>query len=301
MFATLLGALPRPPLAADATPDAILDAVVSAQVDAGLEPITDGGWSLVADDPVASWRATAARTERSVKAVLPGPYTSGVAAGGALESLRDQVRGLIDAGCPMIEIAEPAAVTIGTDEAERTRFRDLHERLLAGMADPGQGGPTRSAHLSLAITGGSADAAGPATILGPAYDSLAVDLIAGPDNWRLVTATPGQRGIVCGVLSAVEGSDDRPELPLWAAGYAASSGGRGPARVGIATASSLAGLSWAVATAKLASLGEVVRLAALPAEERLAAIDPRAIDSRSAALGRYVPARATRPRGQSSD
>jgi methionine synthase II (cobalamin-independent) len=296
VFGTLLGALPRPPLAADATRDAILDAVVAAQAEAGLEPITDGGWPLVPGDPVASWRATAARTERAVKAVLPGPYTSGIAAGGPVESLRDQVRALMDAGCPMIEMAEPGAVEIGTDEAERARFRDLHERLLAGLADTGQDGVSRVAHLSLAITGGAADAAGPATILGPAYDSLAVDLIAGPDNWRLVTATPGQRGIVCGVVSAMEGSDDRPELPLWAAGYAASSGGRGPARVGVATASSLAGLSWAVATAKLASLAEVVRLAALPPDERLAALDPRAIDSRSAALGRYVPARARKPR-----
>ena len=42
----------------------------------------------------------------------------------------------------MIEIAEPAAVAIGTDEAERARFRDLHERLLAGLADPGPAGPS---------------------------------------------------------------------------------------------------------------------------------------------------------------
>ena len=296
MFGTLLGALPRPPLAAEATPDVILDAVIAAQVEAGLEPITDGGWPLAPGDPIASWRATEARTDRAVKAVLPGPYTSSAASGDPVEVLRDQVRALIDAGCPLIEIAEPSAVAIGADEAERARFRDLHERLLSGLVDAGPAGARRAAHLSLAITGGSADAAGEATILGPPYDSLAVDLIAGPDNWRLITATPGGRGIICGVLSATEGSDDRPELPLWAAGYAASSGRRGADRVGLATASSLAGLSWAVATAKLASLAEVLRLAALPTEERLAAIDPRAIDSRSAALGRYEPRPARRPR-----
>ena len=41
-------------------------------------------------------------------------------------------------------------------------------------------------HLSLAITGGNADEAGIETILAAPYASLAVDLIAGPDNWRLV-------------------------------------------------------------------------------------------------------------------
>ena len=42
---------------------------------------------------------------------------------------------------------------------------------------------------------------------------------------------------------------------------------------------------------KLASLAEAVRIAAMPDAERLAALDPRAIDARSAALGRYEPRR----------
>jgi hypothetical protein len=299
VFATLLGPLPRPPLADDATPEAILDATVAAQVDAGLEPITDGGWPLAPGDPVGSWSATAARTDHAVKAVLPGPFSAGTPSGGSVEELRDQIRGLVAAGCPMIEIAEPAAVGIGAHEAERTRFRDLHDRLLDELGGAGTDGAAH-AHLSLAITGGSADGAGPSTILGPPYDSLAVDLIAGPDNWRLVTATPGDRGIVCGALSASMGSDDGPEMLLWAAAYAAASAGRGAVRVGLATASSLAALTWPAAMTKLARLAEAVRLAELPREERLAAIDPRAIDMRSAALGRYEPATVRpkpRPRG----
>jgi hypothetical protein len=290
VFATLLGPLPRPPLADDATPEAILDAVVAAQVEAGLEPVTDGGWPLVPGDPAASWQATSARTDRAAKAVLIGPYTSGISTGGPLEDLRDRIRELIAAGCPMVEIAEPAAVDIGADETERARFGDLHDRLLDGLAASGSDGNSGT-HLSLAITGGSADTAGAATILSPPYASLAVDLIAGPDNWRLVTAAPGDRGIVCGALSASEGSDDGPELLLWAAAHAAG-GGRGPARVGLATASSLAALTWPVAMTKLAGLAEAVRLAGLPRDERLAALDPRAVDSRSAALGRYEPAGA---------
>jgi hypothetical protein len=293
VFATLLGPLPRPPLADDATPEAILDAVVAAQVEAGLEPVTDGGWPPMAGDPLGSWQATSARTDRAVKAVIPGPYTGGIPAGGSVGALRDLIRALAAAGCPMVEVAEPAAVAIGTADAERARFRDLHDRLLDGLTgEDADGSP--GIHLSLAITGGSADAAGAETIVGPRYASLAVDLIGGPDNWRLVTATPGDRGIVCGALSASAGSDDGPELLLWAAAYAAASGRRGNDRVGLATAASLAALPWPAAIAKLGRLAEAVRLAGLPQDERLAAFDPRAVDSRSAALGRYEPSRARR-------
>ena len=75
MFATLLGSLPRPPLADDAAPEALLDAVLELQVEHGLEPLTDAGWALDREDPVAAWRATAARTDGLVKAVVDGPFT----------------------------------------------------------------------------------------------------------------------------------------------------------------------------------------------------------------------------------
>ncbi len=81
---------------------------------------------------------------------------------------------------------------------------------------------------------------------------------------------------------------------MWAAGYAASTGGRGPNRVGLATAGSLAALPWDVAARKMERLGHAARLAALPVDERKAAIDPRAVDIRSAALGRYDPAASRR-------
>ena len=144
-------------------------------------------------------------------------------------------------------------------------------------------------HLSLAITGGSADAAGVETILAGAYASLALDLIDGPDNWRLATRSPAERGIICGALSTREGSDDGPELVLWAAGTRPRPVVAGPARVGLATAGSLTALPWSVAAEKVRRLGEAARLAAAPLDERLAAIDPRAVDKRSAALGRYEP------------
>ena len=283
MFATLLGPLPRPPLAADAAPEALLDAVLTLQAEHGLEPLTDAGWALGGVGAVAAWRSTATRTDRLVKAVLPGPFSAG--SDGAHE--RQAVLDLADAGCRWIEVHEPAATSIGADPAARARFADLHRTLTAGL---------EGIHLSLAITGGNADAAGIETILAGSYASLALDLIAGPDNWRLAAAAPGDRGIIAGVVAPRAGSDDGPEIMLWAAGYAASTGGRGAARVGLGTAGSLERLPWADAAEKVRRLGEACRLAVAPREERLAAIDPRAVDIRSAGLGRYSPGRPRRVR-----
>jgi hypothetical protein len=282
MFATLLGSLPRPPLADDAAPEALLDAVLELQAEHGLEPLTDAGWALDRGDSVAAWQSTAERTERLVKAVVNGPFTSGLSAG----DLRVVLLDLADAGCRWIEVHEPAATGIGADPEARARFMDAHRTLTAELG--------ADVHLSLAITGGSADDAGIETILAGAYASLAVDLIDGPDNWRLATPWPADRGLICGALSTREGSDDGPEMLLWAARYGASTRGRGPARVGLATSGSLAALPWTTAAEKVRRLGDAARLVTAPREEQLAKIDPRAIDKRSAALGRYEP-RPPRP------
>lgn len=308
VFGTLLGPLPWPSAippadgASGATLDAAVRAAIDAQVAAGLEPVTDGG--LRHADPFApafatdaavwaveDWRFSASCTDVIVKQALPGPYTVGrraadASAGLAVDeacqaaavALRERILALIASGCPYIEIHEPDATRIGADNAERGRYVRAH----ATMLDDVQG-----SHLSLAITGGSADAAGPSTLLAAGYSSLAVDLIAGPDNWRLVTATAGSLGVVCGAMSALAGSDDGPELLVWATRYAASTGGRGAARVGLATASGLDGLTWEEAVAKMERLGHAARLAGLPPGEELASsLDPRSVDLRSRALGR---------------
>jgi len=291
VFATLLGRLPRPTLPSDAEPEALLGAVIRAQEEAGLELLTDAGFGI-GRSPVERWRTTSELTDRPVKEVLLGPYSTGqtavsgedtaldAATLAAAATLNAELLALVAAGCAYIEIHEPAAIDIGADEAARARFRDAHRQLLDGVS---------GTHPSLAITGGNADAVGVDTLLAAPYASLAVDLIAGPDNWRLVVATPGDRGVVCGALSTERDADDRPEILLWAAGYAASAGGRGPERVGLASASSLAHLPWEVAVRKLRVLGEAARLADLPPDARRLELDPRAVDIRSAALGRVMP------------
>jgi methionine synthase II (cobalamin-independent) len=305
MFATLLGPLPRPPLPDGAGEDDLVRAAVEAQVQAGLDPVTDGGQrSAAADgspasrsqpsDAVEAWRFAAGLTDRLVKPVLAGPYSAGRLdgpAGAAERRARTlelaaagnrQIRALAAAGCTFVEIHEPGAVAIGSDAPERELFRIAHGVLLDGI---------ERVHASLAITGGNADAAGVTTLLAAPYSSLAVDLIDGPDNWRLVARAPTERGIVLGALPVRADTDDGPELLLWAIAYAASTGGRGRQRIGLASASSMAHLSWPTALTKLQRLGEAARLAELPPVELAAFVDPRSLDLRSAALGRYAPRR----------
>jgi hypothetical protein len=282
MFATLLGDLPRPPLDDTSPPEAILDACLALQIEHGLEPLTDGGWPLSADTQARSWAATAERAGGLVKAVVTGPWTSGR----PVADVRRDVLALVDAGCRWLEVHEPAAVALGApaeaddaDDARRT-FADAHRTLTADLPD---------VHLSLAIVGGAADAAGIETILAGAYASLALDLIDGPDNWRLAVAAPTTIGLICGVVAGQFGSDDSREILIWAAAYAAQSAGRGIDRVGLATAGSLAGLSWDDAATKVRRLGEAARLATASPDELRATLDPRAVDIRSAALGRNAP------------
>ncbi len=294
MFATLLGALPRPPLDPDALTTALVEAAVGAQEIAGLEPLTDGG-SARREGIVEAWQLAAGFTDRAVKQAVLGPYTQGrtiqetVARAAALNL---ELRALAAAGCPLIEVHEPAATLIGSDEAERARFREAHTRLLDGL---------EGTHLSLAITGGNAHEAGIETLLAAPYDSLALDLVAGPENWRLVVATPADRGIVCGALSVEVTDDDALELLLWAAAYAASTAARGLGRVGLASAGSLEHLDWERAVRKLARLGDAARTADLPPDALRRAMDPRAVDIRSAALGRVVPRPPIRPRPDDAD
>ena len=310
VFATLLGALPQPSIeervgAGDRTEG--LDPVVAAiraQETAGLEPITDGrlrdpSFDLLAasllrpggvDEAVTTvlegWRALAVATERATKQALPGPYSVGLRAGGmerdreartlaAAEALAEIVAVLAEAGCPLVEIEEAEAHRL-VGAPEQDLFRGAHRRLTEGAA---------SIHRTLSIVGGSVPQAAIDTVLEAPYASIAVDLIAGPDNWYLVRRASSDQGVIAGVQSA--GKIDEPkEVMLWGAHYAASSGGRGSDRVGVGSAGSWANLTWVAALRKLNRLGEVARLAEMPvSEELLQSLDPRAVSSRRAAVG----------------
>jgi len=309
--------------------DGMVRDAIAVQEDAGLEPVTDGGlrhadraaWLLggmagvrgtsasdarAALDGLPSWRGpitvdewrfAAACSSRAVKGSIVGPYTlaRAVEAGShgreavtlaLAEALNEELRALAVAGCPLLQVDEDAAALIGDSPGERRLFREAQRRLLEGLGD---------AHASLAIRGGNADDAGAATILDAPYRSYLFDLCAGPDNWRIVVDVPGDRGVIVGAADARTARTDDLEVLAFAIGYAASTGGRGHDRVGVATSGDMTDIGHDAAVAKIRRLGEVAAAYAGPPGTLARAMDPRAIDIRSAALGRYEPSRPDPP------
>ena len=267
-----------------------------AQEEAGLEPVTDGGLlatttpsrlarDLAPDRPGRQAGRHRARTPRRPGRTVGGSSRSAASSATsptpAARSSRSTSRRR--PGSAPTRSAVRASATPSSAARRRDRHASCRSRSPAAMPTPPGSRPSSPRPTTASPSTSSQD----------------------PDNWRLVVATPGDRGIVCGALPADADHDEGPETLLWAAGYAASTKGRGPARVGLATASSFAHLPWDVAVARDDTPGEAVRIAALPPEERRAALDPRAVDSRSAALGRYEPdrSRPSRPprRGDGSD
>ncbi len=321
MFAMLGGAA-----WAGGGPDEVIAAQVAAGLEVvtdGLETIPDPGAAAgLADDLVSGrgigsvdrWAAAVAASPSpavAVAAALPGPYSlarragrraasgSGVTSGSGggaevppdaalVRALADAVgreaRALGAAGCPLVRVDEPDALAPADGEAGRAVFAEAHR-----WAATASGDGAAAVHLMLVLTGGEHAWIGAEVLTGFGYASYLFDLIAGPTDWRIVAALPRERGVVCGVVDAVATTGDAPEVLVWAAHYAASTRGRGLARVGLATTGSLGGLARDAAIAKIGALGDGARIAALPADEIRATLDPRALDMRSAALGAWSP------------
>ncbi|HEX2756612.1 MAG TPA: hypothetical protein VHM48_14180 [Candidatus Limnocylindrales bacterium] len=299
MFSTLLGVLPadpdRPAAAGDEDAARLDD--VAALAGVGLELISDGGDAAGPDADVAvvvaRWQAAASVSAAAVKQVLLGPWSASRLDGGrpeaAAERLRPTILALAAAGCPLVEIAEPDAIAIADDPDAALAFAAAHRQLVDG---------SERVHASLCLTGGNFDGAAPATFFDLAYASYAFDLIAGPENWRLIVQAPTDRGIVCGALGLGPGADETREVLVWAAHYAASTNGRGLARVGLANAPIGPGFqppSRVDVLRKLALVAEASRIAAVDSAEEMAGLlDTRAIGPRSARSARYAPARRRR-------
>ena len=307
MFATLAGSYPQP---VGGLPGEALRAVLEAQSNAGLGLLSDGlvhasdGASILVAAWEAAREAAASRDiEPPVKLAVLGPWARSAgpagssraasapagAVGEAADRLGSALAAVLAAGCPVVEVHEPAA-TLPTGEGAGVAFAAVHRRLLAGLPPEG--------HATLAITGGDAEALGADAVFAAPYHSHLFDLIAGPDSWRTIARAPRERGIIVGVGDASDVRDLGLEEMAWAAGYAASIGGRGMARVALAPSGGLAGLDPARARALLDRLGEAARLLAGDPERMLRRFDPRAVDLRSAALGVFEPdPRGRRPGG----
>jgi methionine synthase II (cobalamin-independent) len=306
MFATLAGSYPRP---ADLRPADALRAVLCAQADAGLGLLSDGmvhdsdEAAVLVDAWVAARDAALAEgIEQPVKLAVLGPWARCSGTGGTAEPagaapgtatarsaaarLAAGLAAVFAAGCPVVEVHEPAAA-LPAGPGAGAGFAAAHRVLLAGL--PG------GAHATLAITGGDAEALGADAVFAAPYRSHLFDLIAGPDGWRTIARAPGDRGIIVGVVDASGRRRSGLEEVAWAAGYAASLGGRGTARVGLAPSAGLSSLDTARARDLIELLGEAARLLVGDPDVLLRRFDPRAVDLRSAALGEYRPEGRARP------
>jgi hypothetical protein len=310
MFATLLGPYPARPEVAIADQIAagvglLADGQPAAQVagDGGRGDDGRRGSERAIRAIVDRWRDADAKARelagrssqepRLVKACLAVPMAAVAAhvpdrrraavAHDAAASLRAAIDALSEAGAPVIQLEADGLADLPPDDADGARRAlDLLDRALAQ--------PPVGVHLSLSIAGAAV-----APELGPSLGvlpiaSLALDLCAGPDNWYAAAALPADRGLIVGVADARQAAPDELEVLVWGARYAASLGGRGRERVGLSTSIGLEALSRRQARGKLAALVEAARVAELTDPDELKrSLDPRAVDARSAGLGRYQP------------
>lgn len=255
-------------------------------------PILVDDWET-ADALAQALAEERAEDPRPVKACLVGPYTlarlSDCAELGRekvtlalAEALNEELKALAGAGVPVVQVDENALTMIDWEDIDERRLAaDALRRLTDGV---------EFAHLSLAVTMGDAEAAGATLFYDAPFQSYLFDLCAGPDNWRLISRAPTERGIVAGVADARTTRLDTREVMVWGARYAAALNGRGLDRVGLAPSAGLEYLPRDRAKAKIEALGEAAAVAAISDPDELRrSLDPRAVDSRSAALGRYEP------------
>jgi methionine synthase II (cobalamin-independent) len=238
------------------------------------EPRWDGAITL------ADWQFAASATELPVKQSIVGPYTlARLSDPGPLsrerltmalaDALAHELRTLVAAGCPMIQIREDAAALLGDSTSEQRLFKAAQRRLTNDV---------RQAHLSLAVTLGSVAGVPGEVFFDAPYRSYLLDLVAAPGNWRFVVLAPSDRGIVCGVVDAQHSTPDDDTFLRWAGTFAAARPGRGIDRVGLATSSSLEALTREQARAKIERLGAITTTLQAELAESTVALDPAALE-----------------------
>lgn len=292
MFATIIGPYPADPGAS--SEQERLAAVLGDQQDAGLGLLTDGRVHRVVGTPgpvVGAWHA-AHETARGlaahegleaplVKACLVGPWTLGegdpARVRAAAADLGGAIEALFEAGAPVVQLTEPR---VGSIDASDVAAIDLLSEVLDRLASPVAG----HGHLCLALAGGGPTRV-PAERLALGFSSYLFDLIASPDDWRACARMPAATGLIVGVVDPGPGQRADKEVGVWGARYAASMGGRGPARIGVCPGAGIERLDRHDARAVLELVAEVGRSAGLPDRELVQELDPRAINARAAALG----------------
>ena len=195
--------------------------------------------------------------------------------------------------------AAPEIVAIRCSALGDARIRDeaiggaeRRSQLLARLATSLDG--LRGAHRMIVAIDGALAPLTAAEWGSLAAESLAIDPIRDPDSWRAAATWPGTRGLLLGLIPPPGGpAPEGPEVLLWAIGYAASLGGRGGDRVGIAAiprrgAAARRGdpVEDADAAARIDTLCTLVDLTAADGASRRARLDPRAMSPAAPLLSR---------------
>ena len=110
-------------------------------------------------------------------------------------------------------------------------------------------------------------------------ESLVINPIRDPESWRAAATWPGDRGLILALVPAPGDEDPEPvEILLWAVRYAASLGGRGLDRVGVAgmLPTQNARLDAEEASRRIALLERIVQLSSANEKTLRAELDPRA-------------------------
>ena len=110
-------------------------------------------------------------------------------------------------------------------------------------------------------------------------ESLVINPIRDPESWRAAATWPGDRGLILALVPAPGDEAAEPvEILLWAVRYAASLGGRGLDRVGVAGMLPIAkgAPDPAEAEKRIALLERLVELSAANEETLRAELDSRA-------------------------
>jgi methionine synthase II (cobalamin-independent) len=245
---------------------------------------------------VRDWQFADEASETWVKQTFVGPYSLAALAEpttGARrrriaeelgEALNAEIRALVDAGCPIVEVDEPFVDQAGA-AADLEALASAHGRLTAGLDDP------TAVHLSLGLWGGTIDPAAHRTLIDLPYSSYLVDVLPGASAWRFIAAVPPERGIVVGAVDAHTMEMEEIEVLVWAMAWAAQ-GGRGQQRVGIAPNGSLTFLDRHFAHRKAQLCGEAVVIAnAGPLQDVAEALDDDPLRSRMRRLRTMAEAR----------
>ncbi|MDQ3870928.1 MAG: hypothetical protein M3301_04835, partial [Chloroflexota bacterium] len=251
-------------------------------------PILVDDWRFA--DRAAREQAALQGTEPvAVKACLVGPYTLARLSEAAemgherltialAEAVSEEIRALLDAGAPVVQVDENALTLIGRDDdAERRLVADAFRRL------------TRVAtgrRLCLAVTMGDAQHLGAPLLFDAPFGSYLFDLVAGAENWRLISYAPSDRTIICGVADARNTRPDDEAVLLASARYAAGLGDRGLERVGLSPSTGLEYLPRDRARTKIRALGAAARkVAQADGGELHAVMDPAPAQTGETAAG----------------